>query len=136
MLGIVVRLVGGYDPAMSSKPSTCWPGWLGALVLVVVVYGPAALAADDLLLVHGSWSIQLGACLAMVPGMALIGLLAPLTGHRRRSAFVALVPIWGWGRVVEIGYDLATLVPGWPTTPRGRAVLAPAQQIVDDAKFS
>ena len=92
------------------RTATAWPGWLGAVVLLAAVYVPPILAADSLAVALGNVTVQVGALLASIPGLALVGLVAPLTGRRRRSALVAIVPIWGWGRVVEIGYVLALLV--------------------------
>ena len=94
---------------MRLKAGRSWPGWPGALVLLAVVNVPPVIAANDLVVTFGQASLGCGALLAALPGLALVALVAPLIGHRRRSALVALVPVWGWCRVAELGYDLAVL---------------------------
>jgi hypothetical protein len=106
-------------------PARPWPGWLGSVVLLAVTYVPPALATGHLVIGSGHFQLQCGPALAVVPGLALVALIAPLVGYRRRSALVALVPIWGWGRLAAIGYDIATLVrPAAIDTPAAQAVAA------------
>lgn len=91
-----------------------WIGWLGALSSVALVFIPP-LAASRLLIVNaGGFTVAAGSLVGLCPGIALLWVLMPLAGYRRRRAWLLLVPIWGLGVAAEVGARLAHLSAAGP----------------------
>jgi hypothetical protein len=77
--------------------------------MLLVVWGPPFLAASTHLWTPGSQSNSLGAGIFCLPGLALIALVAPLVGYRRRDWLLILIPLWGLGTTLLFGARLAKL---------------------------
>lgn len=90
----------GATQSSTQDPRRYWQ-WLGGLVLTWVIYViPFALPW---------WKLAYGPELALLPGVLLTALLAPLVSYRRIDGLFVLVPVLGLVVVWKIGARLAKL---------------------------
>lgn len=97
-----------------------WPEHLGGITMLIVGILPISIfdwsgAADS----SSDWSVRWLGALAPVPIIALVAVVAPLVGYRRRDAFGMLVPflnvLWAWqigSRLGRLSVNAQRAVPG------------------------